>query len=65
MAVITVFRLRSQGTQLHLNSEQIRQTYNNIIILFSRPYLRNGRAYGTSCRPSVCLSVCLLRMYCS
>jgi len=33
-----------------------------ITLIFSRPYLRNGRAYGTVviCRPSVCLS----QMYC-
>jgi len=26
-------------------------------VLFSRPYLLNGQAYGTSCRLSVCLFV--------
>jgi len=29
------------------------------VIVLSRAYLRNGRAYGTSCRLSVCPSVCL------
>jgi len=37
---------------------------NSTIFLFSRPYFSKGRAIGMHCRPSVCLSVCLSRMYC-